>query len=215
MRKALAYLAVGLATTAPRAAAQDPRLAARLTEPDRAQVQALIDSARSAGLPSEPLVDRALEGAAKRAPGDRILAAVRRLRTELSAARDALGAGANPGELTAGASALRAGARPDDLRRLRDLRGDQPVTVAAAVLADLVAVGVPADSATAAVLRVAALVNDAEFLAFRRNVERDVALGASPSAALAVRLGGVSDVRSLGAEGAAPSSSPRSGPRKP
>jgi hypothetical protein len=87
------------------------------------------------------------------------------------------------------------------------------VTVAAAVLADLVAVGVPADSATAAVLSVATMVDDAEFLAFRRNVERDVALGASPIAALGVRLSGLAGLRAT--TESAPSTSPPSGPRKP
>jgi hypothetical protein len=213
MRLTLAILALGLGVTAPAATAQDPRLAARLLEPDRAQVQALLDSARAAGLPVEPLVDRALEGASKRATGDRIVAAVRRYWDELALARDALGTRASTAELTAGASALRAGAGPDDLRQLRELRAAQPVTVAAAVLADLVAVGVPADSATAAVLSVATMVDDAEFLAFRRNVERDVALGASPIAALGVRLSGLAGLRAT--TESAPSTSPPSGPRKP
>jgi hypothetical protein len=213
MRLTLAILALGLGLTARSATAQDPRLAARLLEPDRARVQALLDSAQAAGLPTEPLVDRALEGASKRAPGDRIVAAVRRFRDELATARDALGTRASTAELTAGASALRAGAGPDDLRQLRELRAAQPVTVAAAVLADLVAVGVPADSATAAVLSIATQVDDAEFLAFRRNVERDVAMGASPIAALVVRLSGLGAIRMTG-EGA-PSTSPPSGPRKP
>jgi hypothetical protein len=138
---------------------------------------------------------------------------VRRFRDELAAAQDALGTRASTAELTAGASALRAGAGPDDLRQLRELRAAQPVTVAAAVLADLVAVGVPADSATAAVLSIATQVDDAEFLAFRRNVERDVAMGASPINALVVRLSGLATIRATG-EGA-PSTSPPSGPRKP
>jgi hypothetical protein len=214
MRSTLAILALGLAATARSAAAQDARLTARLLEPDRAQVQALIDSAQAVGLPVEPLVDRALEGASKRAPGDRIVAAVRRLRDELAAARDAFGSRASTAELTAGASALRAGARTDDLRRLRELRAAQPVTVTAGVLADLVAVGVPADSATAAVLSAATQgVDDAEFLAFRRNVERDVAMGASPITALVVRLSGLGAIRATGES--APSTSPPSGPRKP
>jgi hypothetical protein len=214
MTRFLAVAALGLAMAAPTAAAQDARLASRLAEPDRILVQGLVDSARALGLPVEPLVDRALEGAAKRAPGERIVAAVRRLKAELAAARDALGVSASTAELTAGASALRAGAGPDDLRRLRELRSAQPVTVAAAVLADLVAVGVPADSATAAVLALASQVDDADFLAFRRNVERDVAMGASPIAALGVRIEGFTDLRQPGAT-SAPSSTPRSGPRKP
>lgn len=180
-----ALLATGLARGA---AAQEPRLAGRLADADRARVEALLDSARLAGLPVEPLVDRALEGATKRAPGDRIVTAVGRLFGELRAARDALGLTASAAELTAGASALRAGARPDNLRRLRTLRSDQPVTAAAGALADLVALGVSPDSAAEAVLELATEATDADYLAFRRNVERDVALGASPTAALAVRL---------------------------
>src|SRR2546430_14518124 len=71
---------------------------------------ALVDSAHTAMLPTEPLVQRALEGATKRASGDAIVAAVRRLAADLGHARDALGSTASPAELTAGAAALRAGA---------------------------------------------------------------------------------------------------------
>lgn len=170
------------------AAAQEPRLVGRLPDAVRLDVEAVIDSARVAGLPTEPLVDRALEGASKRAPDDRIVTAVRRLAGELGAARGALGAMASPAEVVAGASALRAGVRPDDLQRLRALRPNRSVAVAAAVLADLVAVGVPPDTATAAVLALAGRANDAEYITFRRTVERDVALGASAVAALGVRL---------------------------
>lgn len=181
-------LAAALAGGRAPATAQEPRLAGRLPEAVRAQVDTLLDAARAAGLPTEPLVDRALEGASKRADGARIVAAVRRLSGELATARDALGLASLPAELTAGASALRAGARPEDLRRLRVLRGQQPVTVAAAVLADLVAVGVPPDTAAAAVIALARTTDDVAYLAFRRSIERDVALGASPVAALGVRL---------------------------
>src|SRR5256886_4596409 len=44
---------------------------------------ALVDSAHTAMLPTEPLVQRALEGATKRASGDAIVAAVRRLAADL------------------------------------------------------------------------------------------------------------------------------------
>ncbi len=168
--------------------AQEARLETRLADPARTQVNRMLDSARAADLPTEPLVDRALEGAAKGAPPELIVAAVGRLWDELRTARDALGTRASVGELTAGASALRAGASDTDLRELRARRGTQPLTVAAAVLADLVAAGVPSDTAIVAVLSLARAVDDAQYVAFRRNVERDIALGASPSAALGVRL---------------------------
>jgi hypothetical protein len=180
-----------IAAAGPRgdAAAQEPRLVARLSPTARAAVEAVLDSARRDGLPAEPLVDRALEGASKRADDARIVAAVRRLAVDLGAARDALGSGVSDAEITAGASALRAGARPGDLARLRTERTGQSVTVAAAVLTDLVALGVPPDTATTAVLALAR-ADDATLLAFRRSVERDVALGATPVAALTYRLAG-------------------------
>src|SRR2546428_3155761 len=92
-----------------RAAAQIPRLD-RLDPDTRAQVTAVVDWARLAGLPAEPLIQRALEGATKGAPGPRIVTAVRRLSTDLGTARAALGDEASAPELEAGVAALRAGA---------------------------------------------------------------------------------------------------------
>lgn len=169
------------------ASAQDPRLAHRLDSATLAAVSALMDSARDAGLPVEPLVQRALEGAAKHAESSRIVAAVRRLSGELGVARDALGTTSSPAELDAGASALRAGVRPEDLTLLRQRRMHS-LTVALAALTDLVTGGVPPDSAAAAVLALASLARDDQLVDFRRAVERDIALGALPSAATAVRV---------------------------
>ena len=160
----------------------DPRLE-RLDAEARPLVAGVIDSARAAGLPTEPLVQRALEGATKGAPDTLIVGAVRRLAADLGRARAALGAGATPPELEAGAAALRAGAGPAVLAQLRRSRR-QTITVPLAVLTDLVASGVPVDSAAAAVLALAS-ARDADLIDFRRAVERDIALGAAPSAATA------------------------------
>jgi len=69
------------------AQAQEPRLVGRLSDAARAQVDTILESARRDGLPSEPLVDRALEGASKGATGPRIVTAVQRLEVELRAAQ--------------------------------------------------------------------------------------------------------------------------------
>lgn len=175
-----------LATSAARG--QEPRLAGRVPDAARAQIDAILSGARSRGLPVEPLVDRALEGAAKGAPPALIVRAVTRLRDELIVVGVAFGEAASTAELTAGASALRAGATASSLARLRGLRTGRPLTVAAAVMADLVAAGVPADTAVGAVLALASDADDTDYLTFRRNVQRDIAQGASPSAALAVRI---------------------------
>jgi hypothetical protein len=174
----------------PAAAQQtDPRLE-RLDAATRPTVAALLDSARAAALPTEPLVQRALEGATKRASGDVIVAAVRRLAADLGHARSALGSTASAAELTAGAAALRAGASSTVLASLRQTRRE-PLTVPLAVLADLVASGVPVDSAAAAVLALAAQARDADLVEFRRAVERNIALGAPPAAAAAAMAASV------------------------
>jgi hypothetical protein len=196
------------------ATAQEPRLVGRLSEAVRPQVDNVLDSARAAGLPTEPIVDRALEGAAKGAPGNLIVVAVRRLWGELSTARQAFGDEASPSEITAGAGALRAGAAEADLTELRTLRPGQPLTIAAATLADLVAAGVPTDTAIGAVLALAGITDDAEYIAFRRNVERDIALGASPEASLGVRLAAAADATSPAAESGTLGTTSR-GRRKP
>ncbi len=182
-RAALALLVANVVAVPATAQQTDPRLE-RLDAAIRPAVAALVDSARTAILPTEPLVQRALEGATKRAAGDVIVAAVRRLAVDLGHARDALGSTASAAELGAGAAALRAGASATILTELRQTRRE-PLTVPLAVLADLVASGVPVDSAAAAVLALAPRARDADLVEFRRAVERNIALGAPPAAASA------------------------------
>ncbi len=194
----------------PIARGQEPRLVGRVPDAARTQVDAILVAARARGLPIEPLVDRALEGATKGAPPAALVAAVTRLRDELVVVRDAFGATASTAELTAGTSALRAGATARDLVRLRSLRSRRPLTVAAAVMADLVAAGVPADTAVGAVLALAPDADDADYIAFRRNVHRDIVLGASPAVALAVRIRLATET----ADPSSPNSSGSGGSRK-
>lgn len=203
----LAFAAV--LSVADLARAQDPRLERRLDSATLAAVAALMDSARNAGLPVEPLVQRALEGSAKHAEPARIVAAVRRLAGELGVARAALGRESSPAELDAGASALRVGVRLEDLTLLRQRR-TQSLTVALAALTDLVVGGVPPDSAASAVLALAARARDDQIAEFRRAVERDIALGATPAAAAAVRVDAT--LRDVGLSSSPPTPNT---PRKP
>ena len=153
-------------------AAQDRRLTERLAPATAAAVQQVVDSAELAGLPVEPLVQKALEGGTLGASGDRIQLAVSALARQLGRAREALGVRANEAELTAAAGALRAGLPPSALRRLQALRSDRPLVVPIAVLTDLVAEGVPPDQATSSVLDLARDNRpDDEFVALRRKVQ--------------------------------------------
>ena len=160
-----ALILLGLAQPA---AAQDRRLADRLDATTAAAVQGVVDSASREGLPTEPLVQKALEGSTLGASGDRIVTAVGALRGQLRRAREALGGRASEADLTAAAGALRAGLPPAALERLQSLRGDRPLVVPIAVLTDLVAEGVPQDEATRSVLDLARHGRpDEEFMALR------------------------------------------------
>lgn len=198
----LASTFAALALPARDLAAQDARLDARLDERTRSALLPVIDSARVAGLPIEPLVQKALEGASKRAPGDRIVHAVRRLAGQLGTAQLALGRGAAEPELVAGASALQAGVTPDVLATLRAERRDAVLTVPLGVMAELIARGVPADTAALAVTALAeAGVNDAQLVALRRDVERDIGVGAPPTTALIARTSSFTDQLTFGPSG--------------
>ena len=176
------------ALDASRLHAQDKRLVGRLEPETAVSVTRLADSVRAAGLPSDPLVAVALEGASRRATSDRILAAVREYAAALGSARLTLGDSAASDEIVSAAGVIVAGVSP---RFVSDYRAARPVgslTVPLVVLADLVARGVPADTAAAALG--AALrrgVRDDELAEFRRRVERDILAGAKPATAMTIR----------------------------
>jgi hypothetical protein len=123
-----------------------------------------------------------------RASSERIVKAVEQLAQRLHAARTALGDGALVGELDAGAEALQAGVSPESLAKLRKDRPGQQLTVALGVLTDLIGSGVPANVATSSDLALTqAGIADEQLVAFRREVERDIGIGAPPAAAALLR----------------------------
>lgn len=152
--------------------AQDSRLAARLDSTTLSQVSRIIDSARAEGLPGEPLVQKALEGATKRAPGGLIVRAVRSLASNLRSVRTALGTGSSDQELLAGAAALRAGATSDALRELRRLGQARNLTVPLSVLADLVGQGVNLERAYQSVLDLTrSHASDTDYLQLKQRLQ--------------------------------------------
>jgi len=189
--KRIGLIVLALALVAGRVDAQDSRLS-RLDRRVQGEVAGLADSARKMGIPSEPVVDKALEGAAKRAPNDRIINVVRSRFRELVAARGALGSGALDAEIIAAADALHAGAKAQVITDLRTRRPNAALTIPLAVLADLIARGVPADTASSAVLALATQpATDAQFAELRDDIESDIAKGAPPAIAASVRTRGV------------------------
>jgi hypothetical protein len=174
-------LALGLLLHLPAAAAQDPRLEARLDSTTRARVEAALASARAEGLPTEPLVQKALEGASKGAPGPRIVDAVATVLADLHRAREALGLAAAD-ELVAAAAALRAGATPSMIGEMRRVAPHGAVAVPLAVFTDLVAGGMGTDAAWRSVAELARKGGDDEaFLRLRDRLE-PAPPGAAPEA---------------------------------
>jgi len=171
----------------------DSRLT-RLDATTRVAVAAVVDSARKTRLPTEPLVDKALEGARKGADGERIVAAVRSLFSELRTARVALGAGATSDEINAGANALHAGLPMRNLAQLRSAAqhaGRARVTLPLTVVTDLVARGVPIAVTSDIVLSlVRSGLRDADFGLFQRNVRLDIEHGADAATAAQTRARG-------------------------
>src|SRR5690348_4213135 len=212
--RALLNLAICGAIMAPtRLAAQDAssRLAGRLDGETQAVVLRTVDSAKTHGLPVEPLVDKALEGATKRAGGPRIQAAVASLFRRLEVARDALAPNPGPRDIAAGADALAYGATREALTAMRAIRPNESVAVPLGVLTQLVASGVPVARATrvvAELLRRGA--RDEQLIALNNDVRAFIASGASPQAALDVRMRGLNAVLPPGggAAGAAADAAP-------
>src|SRR2546428_13698457 len=92
-------------------ATQDSRLE-RLDPDTRSAVAAIADSANGIGLPVEPIIQRALEGATKGASGARIVAAGRTLAADPGTARSAAGTSAAAPALQRALAALRARPAP-------------------------------------------------------------------------------------------------------
>lgn len=181
--------AAGFAT---RAAAQDSRLAARLDKPTYAAVNAMVDSARRSKLPTAPLVDKALEGAAKGFDGVKITAAVHQTMIRMASAKRVLGSNASADEIKAAAGALDAGVSERDLARLRNLSGKRQITMPLTVLTDLIGRQVPIPTATDVVLQLARSgVKDGDLTLFQRNVRADIDHGADPAAAATTRARGL------------------------
>lgn len=183
-----ALVAFSFATTTVSAQNIDPRLASRLDVKTRIAVAAIIDSARNNSLPVEPLIDKALEGAAKKAASQQIVAAVRTYFVQLDQARSALGENSSAAELVGGAQALRSGIPVSQLQKLRRARPAVEIAAALTVVSDMVAREVPIDTA---VTVVAGLINasatDDQLLAVRGNVETDILGGMQPALAASTR----------------------------
>lgn len=191
MRQHVRTLIAALFAAASVAGAQDTSRSrdvdplSRLDPQARYTVEMLLDSARLAGLPTNPLESKALEGISKRASGRVIVMRVRETFRTLKEARVALGPTARPDELAAGAGALRVGLTTAELNQLARTRRDKDLTVPLVVLSDLISRGVPRDTVSTTIFQLWQRgAADDDFLGLWRGVERDIVSGADPGVAL-------------------------------
>ena len=181
---------VGVAPAAARAQDLDPftRALAQFDAGTRFSIEAIIDSARAAGLPQRGLRSLVLQGLAKKADNKRIVAALERQLFFLREARSALGPVSDE-DLEAGASVLNAGVKPADLTAFRNAPKGRPLAPALIVLGDLVTRGVPRDDASSAIVKLwQGGAGEAEFMGLFRGVESDILSGLNPGAALQNRM---------------------------
>ena len=188
--RAIGLLTLVLAGAPATVAAQSDKLAGRFPAAAAATLRSIIDSARAEGLPTEPLVQRALEGGSRGVEVGRVVAAVRALRGRLGVARQALGS-AMEAELVAAASTLYLGVAPDTLAMLRRQQSSRNLALPLVVLADIIQQGVPKDTAAGILLSLTnAGVGDESYRTLRQAVLLDIRSGVPPATAATMRARG-------------------------
>jgi hypothetical protein len=187
VRRRLAWALTALVLVSSRAhgdESEEARLRARLKPEVATPVIEVVRSAAAQGLPTAPLVARALEGASRQADAAAILDAVRRYAAGLAAARRALGPAARASELDAGAGALMAGVPEDSLASLKRARPSGSLVIPLIVLSDFVARGVPVASASNTVLAATrAGAADPALLRMRERTHERILRGEAPTGA--------------------------------
>lgn len=200
--------------------AQEPRLERlRQSYPAEAvqQIEGIVAEAEGAGVPSDPLIAKALEGAAKGVPAERVVAALRSYAARLREAAALVGAPQDASGIVVAADALRRGVPADAVRTLARER-HREFTVPVVVLGDLVEAGVPAERAYGVVQDAIAQERTAdELLAIPAAVRRLMREGQGPDEAAAAvgRMIGQGQFWGTPGPHGTPTMGPRSGPPVP
>lgn len=170
------------------ARAQDSDPMARLEPRSRVAIDLIIDSAATAGVPTRPLISKALQGIAKKADDRKIVAEVRKKFNLLKSARAELGP-VDDEELDAAASVIEAGAAPTQLTGFRERHKGRSDLEAFTIWADFLARGIPKDEASSAITKLwHDGADDATFHSLWNNVQADILQGLNPGTALQNRI---------------------------
>jgi hypothetical protein len=184
-----------------------------------AELAKIVSATRDAGLPIDPILGKVRYGVmVGHASPQEIVAKVQILATRLAVARDALEPRPTPSDIAYGATVLELGATNDELRAVRKASADQPVSMPLGVLAQLLASRISHKRAVQIVTDLLKRRATAEQLVnFGNDVNADVANGANATAALDIRLRGLTAVLAPPVGSAAADAAPFavSGKKKP
>lgn len=159
----------------------------------RQAIEREIAQAAAKGLPTQPLIAKAMEGVTKQATGERIRVAVASQAKRLEQARVLLAPSPSVAELTSGADALAIGVPGAMLKQIRAAwPATQSVAMPLDVLTELIARGIEPKSALNQITTLMARgATSSQIAALGSSVQSDVAAGLAPDAALEVRARGV------------------------
>jgi len=168
-----------------------PRLEGRVPAEVIPVIDSIVQAAAADSLPTEPLVQKALEGGAKHVSGDRIVLAVRLRRDRLEAARALLVRAGDPPpvtpvKVTAVATALSRGVPGPTVQRVVSGLPGEPHAAALQAVADLLAHKFDPDSSAQLILDAARLgVPHDRFLDVATAAIHEMQRGSTPEGALA------------------------------
>lgn len=180
------------AGTAANAAAQDAGLNLIRDGATRDIVRSLLGGALARGLPTGPLLSKALEGVAKKASPKSIREAMANLERRMRRANDLLAPDPTVDELAMGADALSVGVSEKTLKQMRAAAPKRSIALELGVLTELVARNVPPGRAARMILDLMARgATGVQLTALSNDVQRDVAAGLTPDVALDLRGRGI------------------------
>jgi hypothetical protein len=202
------------------ASAQDSLALAGVDREIVSRLTGIVESARAHELPTAPIIAKISQGMLLHSAPERIVVAAQNVAVRLEDARSALAPKPTPADIVAGGDALSvAGVTKAALQAVRSTSPNRPVAVPIAVLAQLVASGVPATRATEIVTQLVKRgASSAQLVALGNNVNSDVGHGARAIASLDVRLRGLTAVLAPtvpSVTGAQPADISAGSPKKP
>lgn len=186
------------------AAAQDSAALAGLDAQTGAQVERIVESVRSRGLPVDPILSKVRFALVVHAPPSKIVATAQAVATRLEAARDVVAPHVIPGDIAAGEEALSFDVPKDVLRRVVQASANRSVAVPIGVLTQLVVSGVPAAKAGEIVTELIKRgASAAQLVALGNDVNADVRGGARAVESADIRMRGLTPLLAPAASAAA------------